>query len=82
MHAVPLSPSAPVWRLVRPAIPAWFPTQWMRRASAPAAPESATATPTPLPERDPAALHDIGVPAPRASAREQAAQLWMRAGHG
>ena len=80
MDAVPLSPLAPVWRLVRPAIPAWFLTQWVRRTATPAAPESAT--PTPLPEQDPAALHDIGVPAPRASAREQAAQLWMRAGHG
>ena len=83
MNAVQLSTLPTLQRLVRPSAPAWLLAWWSRlRASgtSPGAPDHAA--PTTVADLEPAALRDIGMSARGASAREQAARLLMRAGHG
>jgi|JI10StandDraft_1071094.scaffolds.fasta_scaffold633445_2 hypothetical protein len=71
-----------VRRLTVPGVPAWLSTWLTWRGSPATAPPTARVAATALGELDPAALRDIGLPLRGMSARDQAARMLQRAGHG
>jgi hypothetical protein len=69
-------------RLAAPGVPTWLSTWWPRRRSTAATGVRDHVAGTTLEELDPAALRDVGMPPRGMSAREQAARLLQRVGHG